>query len=772
MKIPVSWLREYVELPAESDAIAERLAMLGFPVEEIVRRPHVDGVVVGRLASVERHPNADRLFVCRVDVGEEAPLTIATAATNVAAGQIVPVARIGAKLPNLTIEKRTMRGIASEGMLCSPDELALEPEWFDADGIMQLDESVPVGANAVQALGLDDDVLDVEITSNRVDAMCAIGLARELSASYGVPLRLPSFENPGTGGPPTQPGVEIASPDCSYFVLQRFDGVRAGRAPARMRVRLALCGVRPISGIVDVSNYVMLETGEPTHFYDADRVRGAIVVRDARPDETLRTLDGVSRALDPQSLVIADDRAALGIAGVMGSEASEVTAGTTAILLEAATFSGARVRRSAQLAGLRTEASSRHERSIPPTLADVAAARAAHLLVSQGATACAPATAGAQPVPREIPLSRGDVERLLGLSLPVERIAQHLTSLGCEVRSGGDAMRVVAPPWRADLTMDADLVEEVARVEGYGAIEAAPLVVAAHDVSSREYERERRAARSMAALGYHEIITYSLRANGGEHAVPLRNPLSEEHRYLREEIAPALLENLARIARPYRLFEIGHTFAREGDVVVEVPLIAMAIAAERVDADPWRDEGFLRFKGDLEALIRDLTGRVPSARASRHAGLHPGKTAALAVDDVTVAHFGRVDPGLERDLDTALALYAGSVRLDRLGEPARARYHPPSRFPSTYRDLALSVGAEVSAESVEATTARAIGDICTAVRVFDEYRGRQIEQGHKSLAVRAVMQRFDGTITDEEADVAIARAVAALHERLGATVRV
>jgi len=774
MRIPISWLREYVDLPADSEAIAERLAMLGFPVAEIVRRPAIENVVVGRIASIERHPNADRLNLCRVDTGGAAPLTIVTAATNVVAGQVVPVAQIGARLPHLTIERRTMRGVASEGMLCSPDELALPPEWFEADGIMQLDAESTPGENVVTMLGLADDVLDVEITGNRVDAMSAIGLARELAASYRAALRLPSFENPGTGEPQPPARVAIETPDCSRFVLQRFDGLRVTLGPARTRVRLALCGVRPINNVVDVSNYVMLETAQPLHFYDAAHVcEQRLVVRDARPGEPLLTLDGVERRLTAAALVVADAQNALGLAGVMGGAASEVGAETTAILLEAATFAGPRVRRTAQLFGLRTEASTRHEKSIAPALARVAASRAAQMLVDIGARAYAPVVAGAQTTPRPgVSLRRDDVTRLLGITLDDARIADDLTALGCNVATHDGHLEVAAPPWRNDLAIAADFVEEIARMEGYDAIEAAMPAVASHEISSREYELEADAARTMCALGYHETITYSLLGRRSDDAVELRNPLSEEHRYLRTEIAPALLAQLACNTHPYRLFEIGHVFADEGGLVAETPVLAFAVAAERGEDPPWRDAEFLRCKGDVEALVRALTGRRPRVEPAERRGLHPGKCAALLVDDVAVAVFGRVDPRDERAYAAPFALYAGSVRLDRLPERLLPRYRAPSRFPSTYRDLALSLGAEVSAEGVEAITAQAIGDICTAVRVFDEYRGPQVERGRKSLAVRATMRRFDGTITDEEADAAVARAIEALHKRLGATVRV
>ncbi|HET9029947.1 MAG TPA: phenylalanine--tRNA ligase subunit beta, partial [Candidatus Aquilonibacter sp.] len=381
MRVPISWLRQYVDLPEEADTIADRLAMLGFPVEDIVRRPLITGVVVGKIVALEKHPNADRLQVGKIDIGGDAPLTIATAATNVAVNQTIPVAIIGAQLPAIKIDRRKMRGVESEGMMVSADELALPPEWFE-DGIMQLDEGTPLGTNVVELFGLGDDVLDVEVTSNRVDAMSILGLARELAASYGVPLRAPSFENPGVDEDPagTAPAVTLETADCTRFVAQQFDNVRVEAAPAWMRVRLALAGQRPINNLVDVSNYVMLETAQPLHFYDASHVSARhFIVRDSRPNETLRTLDDEERKLTPQSFVIADEAKALGLAGLMGGAQSEVRPETTSIILESANFNGARVRRMAMSLAMRTEASSRHEKTLAPALTDMGAARAAQL---------------------------------------------------------------------------------------------------------------------------------------------------------------------------------------------------------------------------------------------------------------------------------------------------------------------------------------------------------------------------------------------------------
>ncbi len=787
MRVPISWLRQYVELPDDSEAIAERLAMLGFPVEEIVRRPAISGVVVGKIAELEKHPNADRLHVGRIDVGNGAPLTIATAATNVARGQVIPVATIGSKLPDLTIERRKMRGVESEGMMISADELALTPEWFE-EGIMQLDGNTPLGTNVIDLFGLGDDVLEVEVTSNRVDAMCMLGLARELAASYRVPLRAPSFENPGLDADPgsSAPVVTLDSTACKRFVAQQFDGVTVARAPAWMRIRLALAGQRPINNLVDISNYVMLEVGQPLHFYDAREVaHHHFIVRHAREGETLETLDGEERELNDRALVIADERRALGLAGLMGGAASEVRDDTTSIILESANFEGARVRRMAMQLGMRTEASSRHEKALAPVLSDMGAARAAQLLVeTSGAHAYHSHAFGCDVFGVDVILvSARDVERLLGLRLDPERIGAHLRALGCNVVIAGDALTVTPPLWRSDLTMPADLVEEVARMEGYDRIEAVEPSVPAHDISSAEYDLENQLSDTLASLGYHEIINYSLQGAkvfelitragiaASHRVVEVLNPLSEDQRYLRWALGPGILQYFARVDAPIRVFEIGHVFSSDDKPLAESAVLTFGFTAEPLDEPVWRDSNFLRLKGDAEALIRAVSGvNVDAARDVRNA-FHPGKTAVLLHNGREVATLGKVDPRLTRAFDVRFPAYLCNIYLDNVPEYRIARYSPPSKFPSTYRDLAVVVDLDVAADRIRTIARDAIGELCTAVRVFDEYRGPQVGEGKKSLAVRAIIQRYDATITDEEADGAMQRALAALRDGVGAAIR-
>ncbi|HTA54326.1 MAG TPA: phenylalanine--tRNA ligase subunit beta [Candidatus Acidoferrales bacterium] len=772
MLVPISWLREFVALPDDVEAIADRLAMLGFPVAGVERRPKISGVVTGKIAALGKHPNADRLLVAQVDVARDAPLTIATAATNVAEGQTIAVATIGARLPALTIEARTMRGVASQGMMISAEELALPGDWFE-DGIMQLEPATAPGIDVVELYGLDTDVLDVEITANRPDSMSILGLARELAASYDRALHLPPLANPGEKFGEAL-SVAIESPDCTRFVAQRFDDLRVVPAPAWMRIRLALAGQRPINNLVDVSNYVMLETGQPLHFYDASEIAGGrLIVRDAREGERIVTLDGVERTLSPQALVIADDERALGLAGLMGGASSEVTPMTTSIVLEAANFNGPRVRRMSGALGLRSEASSRHEKSLAPALTDLGAARAAQVLCDLGATAYRPLAFGAPIVPAQpIALRAGEVERLLGLAIAPDRIAAHLTALGCAVVVDGfGTFDVTPPPWRRDLTIAADLVEEVARIEGYERIAAIVPSVPAHEISSASFDLENALARALAALGYREVVTHSLRAAAGAGSVEVRNPLSEEHRFLRDSLVPGLIEYLAKVGVPARVFEIGDVFRRDGERIAEQTTAAFGFSTDRTNDAAWRDSSFLRIKGDCEALLRGVTGREPEIAPGRQPSFHPGKTGTIALDGHIVGTIGCIDPRTARAAGLKANVYLCVLETGALPPAATPQYRPPSRFPSTYRDLALVVDTNLPASRLETAIADTLGSIGTTVRVFDEYRGSQVAHDRKSLAVRMTLQRFDTTITDEEADAAVARVLEALREKFGATIR-
>ncbi len=786
MKVPLAWLRDYVELPADSQAVADMLAQIGFPVDAIEERPLVTGVVAGRIEQLDKHPNADRLQVGKIDVGNGRLLTIATAATNVERGQTIAVATVGARLPQLTIERRKMRGVESDGMMISADELALPPEWFE-DGIMQFDAALEPGTNVVERFRLSEPVLDVDVTSNRADAMSMIGLARELAAYQDVPLRLPQLDYACDRTASAPPAVQIDAPDCRRFVVQRFTGVHAGASPAWMRVRLALAGQRPINRVVDISNYVMLETGQPLHFYDDAKIPGSrLIVRDALQDETIVTLDGQEHRLNGNDLVIASENGAEGIAGLKGGRRSEVNETTRAILLESASFTGARVRRTSARLGFRTDAGARHEKALPLAFTDLGQQRAAHLLTAQGATA-QPALAFGAPVrpPDPIDFDLRDVKRLLGYDLDAQAVRGYLDRLGFEVQQKDSQRVLVTPPlWRPDVTIAADVVEEIARMAGYDRIESAIPALAQHDIRSASFELESRTAQTLCALGYHEIASIALHGRqiferldraGLQPSFPpveVLNPLSEDQRYLRFALGPAFMQYFARHGGPVRIFELGHIFYREDGQPLETPMAAFAFTAPPLDEPPWRDSHLLAIKGDTEALLRELTGRREfEYAADARNGAHPGKTTAVLLDGREVAFICRVDPRLEKAFGISLPVYGCWIFLQRIPDYVSPLYRAPSKYPSTYRDVAIVCDLDVTSASVQKTIAGCLGELCTGVAVFDEYRGPQIAPDKKSLAVRVTLQRTDATITDKEAESAIERALRELGQRLGAVLR-
>jgi len=781
MRVPIAWLRDYADLPADANEIVARLAALGFPVDDIEMRPRLTNVVVGRIVKLERHPNADRLQLCTIDVGSAKTLLIATAATNVAEGQTIPVATIGAELAGgLKIAPRNMRGVDSEGMLISAEEIGLPADWFE-DGIMQLEPLIPLGTDLIAHFRLGEPVLEVDVTPNRPDALSIVGLARELAASFGVPLHEPStLVHYEEGGDDAR--VTIETVDCKRFVYQRVGGLRVRPAQAWMRVRLALAGQRPLNNVVDVSNFVMLELGQPLHFFDWDRVAGKhLIVRDANDGERFTTLDGQERVLDTRAIVISDDQGPTSIAGIMGGQRSEVEATTSEVLIEAATWTGPRIRRASVGLKLRTEASSRFEKSLPLALADLGAARAAALLAEEGGSVAMPQAAGMPATePAPVTLRASEVERLLGFTLTPGEIETALTSLGFAV-ARRDAEFVVTPPyWRGDVTIAADLVEEVARVVGYDRVRAEMPPVAAQEIDSAEFDRETALAETLAGLGYTEVLSLSLqpasvaetwRANGIaiDAPVEITNPLSEDQRWMRFSLAPALLEFAARdrAVRPYLRFELGHVFAQAYIIQYDYPDLRETVHLTALHAGG--ESAFLRLKSDVLALLRRITGLDARVARGTFASLHPGKTASLHVGETLAGYVGVLDPRLARAYDVAETTALATLFVESLPPYVMPKHVPPSKFPPVDRDLSVVVPLDVLATEL----AEAVREepLVRSATVFDEYRGPQVGQREKSLALRIVLQSDETTLTDEAADAAMQRIVATLRERFGAVPR-
>jgi phenylalanyl-tRNA synthetase beta chain len=573
----------------------------------------------------------------------------------------------------------------------------------------------------------------------------------------------------------------LESPDAHRFVAMRASSIQVRTAKTAMRIRLALAGQRPINNLVDISNFVMLETGQPLHFYDYDKLAGhRLIVRDAREGEHVRTLDGIDRTLSARALVVADDRETQCLAGLKGAAVSEVTASTRELVVEAANFSGPRVRRMGTELALRSDASARHERALPLWLTDLGTARAAKLLVEEGATVYAPHAFGMPiPAPAIIALRKREIPRLLGFDLDDAEIVRVLASLGFEsVLSQADGQtifEVQVPLWRSDVSMEADLVEEIARLVGYDKVVAATPPVAEQQITSTAYRREERAARALAMLGYREVVTLALQpASVSERwssvveaprVVEILNPLSEDQRFMRFSLIPALLA-LGTDA----IFEIGNVFGEAGDIVQRTHATFIRRTSKPQD-DSWHDAEFVKIKGDALAFVRAATGRGADVRQAQHAGWHPGICAELTIDGVPVAIAGALDPRLTFALGAEGRVHAVQVDLAALPDPVIPRYSAPPRYPSISRDLALVVDLGVTAAQIETVIGGTLDGLARTIRAFDEYHGPQVGEGKKSLAVRVVLQRDDTTMTDAEADEAVGRILGALRSELGATIR-
>lgn len=823
MRVPISWLRDFFESDADAAAIARVLTSRGFNVEAIEEQPTPQHIVVGRIETLERHPLADRLLVGKVDVGGRT-LQIVTGATNVAVGNKVPIALAGAavysretpsdgKRAAKVIQKSVLRGVESDGMMCSPEELALPGEF--EDGILILEDEAPVGESFWRAARFGGAVLNVEVPSNRADCSSMAGLAREVAAGLGVPYREPKLEeHVGTRPPPI--GVRIGDPGlCRRLLGQYFWNVRNRRSPMWMTLRLQAAGVRSLDLLVDISNYVQLETGQPLHFYDAKRLRGDVIVaRGARAGEKVVTLDGVERTLEEGTPVIADGSGPVGIAGIMGGAESGVTRQTTELYLESPNFAGKRIRRASFRLGLRTEGSARHERDLPLELPEIGRRLAARLLVEAGAQPSAVATAGEEPGPArwvEVRLAR--LNAVLGSQCGAKQIRAALDPMGfTTVEKEPDcAFSVGVPFWRPDVSEEVDLIEEVARASGYDEIPERRAVAAPQAVDESLFRQETLLAGALAALGYNEIITISLAGSRMVSAwersgipfwksvVTIANPLSDDQRFLRPSLLPGVLATAQRAwlraEGPLRLFEIGHIFRSPGSEpaqaephehskpgaeqgvydqngALEWPSLCGLVCFAAGETDAALDRRLLEVKGEVEFVVAKLAGSAGEAVPEERPYFHPGASGDIRLGSATVAKFGRLHPRLARAYELPPSSYAFMLYLEHLPrERPVPSYAPLPKFPGTRRDIAVVVDEAVAASSLIAAIRQAAVPDLEGVTAFDEYRGPQVAAGKKSIALALRLRKPDATITDAQADAAQRVALAALAKRFGASLR-
>jgi len=802
MRVPLQWLREYVDPPLDTHAIADRLTMTGTKVEAILRHgvDALENFVVGRVLEAEQHPDADRLTVCVVDIGDATPSQIVCGAPNVAAGQTVAVAKPGAVMPDGSkLGKAKLRGIESNGMILAEDEVAIGTEHA---GIMVLDaDGLLPGTPLEQVLPIATDVLELEITSNRPDCLGVYGVAREAHAATGAPLQPPPWrDDPGSRGNVRPAAVTVECPDlCPRFTARVFEDVNIGPSPAWLKARLMAAGQRPISNVVDITNYVMLLTGQPLHAFDLDRVAGsALTVRRARDGEQIETLDGQVRTLDHDMVLIEDADGPTSIAGIMGGARSEVHDGTTRVLMEVANWDGANIHRTSLKLGLRSEASGRFEKQLQPEQAIEAQAVATQLMLELTGARLAPGTidiGGGGPPLKTIALRAARLNGLLGVDVPSARSAEILEALEFKTAWAHDGLEVTVPAFRrGDVTREVDLIEEVARL--YGLEKLPATLPSRHGASGRLTPRQRlrrRAADALTAQGLHEIVGWSfagpelpdrLRLDPDHplrDALELENPISTDLSRLRTTLLGSLLDN-ARHNRSHgaitlRLFESGAVYLPRGNgQLPREPYHVGAVLIGAARPASWREPqphaiDFFAAKGVLAGLLDAL--RVPwTVARTTEPFLHPGRAARILADGEPAGWVGEIHPLVSADWDLTDTVAAFELDLDAVPIPTTALYRQVSSFPDVREDLAVILPEHVTAEELVDAVRGAGRPLLAGVEVFDVYRDPdKLGEGNKSLALRLTYRAADRTLTDEEVAERRALIAAAVERVLGGRIR-
>lgn len=810
MQVSIKWLKDYIDFTETPEQLADKLTMAGIPVENVVDPGEgLEKVVTGRIEKLEPHQNSDHLQICTMNVGLAENIIIVTGAQNVAEGQVVPVAMVGAHLPNgMKISKGKLRGVASNGMLCSAQELKLDLEKLPEEqktGIFILPSDTPVGIPAKDVLGLNDVVLEFELTANRADCFSVFGLVREIAAITGNKPHFPEIKVNEDDNTKLNDifSVEIADPDlCSRFSTRMLKNVKIGPSPEWMQQRLEGAGIRSINNVVDVTNFVMIELGHPMHAYDYDKITGKkLIARRAIEGEELHTLDDTSRKAKGEMLVIADSEKAAGLAGIMGGFETEITDTTTTVVLESADFYGPCIRRTARACGLSSEASGRFERGVDSETTIKALDRAAQLLQEMGACTVCEGIVDVYPNPKQanyVTFTPEQINNHLGTNIAKDVMLNIITSVGFDVtKDENDEITVKVPSWRNDVTCMADISEEIARLHGFDKIKSTlPNGVSMQGTQSAKQTFIDKVKASLSSQGLYETISFALtneetfnklnipQDSPLRKAVPIMNPLSDEYPLVRTTLLSSIFDNLARnLARKnddVALFEVGSVFFPKALPVTELPnevvKIAGAITGRR-NAQGWNQANdmvdFYDAKGIIEELLANLRVTRYTVEAGTHYAMHPGKTALFKKGRDVIATVGEVHPAVLSAYGITKPVYIFELDATTVMKymAKDLKYKALPKYPATSRDLAMLVDVDVNAADIEKAMTKAAGQNLTQITLFDVYTGKQVEEGKKSLAFSLTFQSNDKTLTDAEIDPAIEKIVAKLQKDFNANLR-
>ncbi|WP_047150535.1 phenylalanine--tRNA ligase subunit beta [Aneurinibacillus tyrosinisolvens] len=807
MKVSYNWLAQYVDLSGITpEELAEKLTRSGVEVDAIeYKNKGVTDVVVGYVTAKEKHPDADKLNVCQVDVGAAEHLQIVCGAKNVDAGQKVPVAIVGAKLPgDLKIKRAKLRGVESQGMICSAKELGMNDKLMPKEiqeGILVLSSDLEVGQPIQPLLGLDDVVLELGLTPNRSDCLSMIGVAYEVAAILDREVTVPHAEVKETAGSiQDKVKIEIEAPEhCHRYLARMISGVKLGPSPLWMQNRLMAAGIRPISNVVDITNYVMMETGQPLHAFDYAQVQnGRIVVRLAKEGEKIVTLDDVERTLDEEMLLITDGIRPIGIAGVMGGANSEVHEGTQAILLESAHFAGSSIRKTARKLGLRSEASLRFEKEVNPKAVEQALERAASLMIELAGGEVAEGIADATvtiPDEKIVDLRMQRLNAVLGTSLGLNEVTGILERLSFPYAVESDTIRVTVPARRQDITREEDLFEEVARLYGYDHIPTTmPYGGSTQGILTREQSLRRTIRQILNGAGLDEVITYSFTnpaimddfagLYGETKPIPLAMPMSEERSVLRTNLLPHLLEtaayNVNRKQRDIAIFEMGNVFLSEEQTLTELPKEKLTIAGLLSGSwigQHWMEKAapvdFYLVKGMLDILFNRLgISGIQYRPVKDLAGMHPGRTAEIVLQDHVAGYVGQVHPVTQQkyDLEETYVFQLDGELLLRLATMHQGMV-PLPKYPAISRDIAVVVDRGVSAGALQETIEKSAGSWLESVRIFDVYVDDKLGTNKKSVALSCTYRDPEKTLTDEEVQDVHTKVIEALAAECGAELR-